>query len=420
MNSTISDIVCSNTRQCSSDDVLRVCYGNVRWTDESNFCNCSSFFGWVGENCDEVSGTVIYFRFALVFDMTWSFIMIVRLAIDTTRLWTHRTLGTSYLPWRMYGKAPGNKSHLLYFVLTAIFFGFFFLFISAVMEFPSLVDPRRFELKEFVHRGRKEELIVIVHDAVISSLRMTVAVLHLIATLLISLTWLSLADSLAFFHFFKTSKTVNFFRKFAKFTTAILLLATFILPTLDLDNVRIILTASCGVVSLILFILGRRTFLKILRDVLSRQNTVIRRQLELVSVSSGYTIVLLPCAIISLMVHFPLLVYFREHTPPGGFSYALVSRQIAIFLGLCLLSAHYWYIKERLKQHLRPQETAFTSENPSYSGAKTSNSTTNDRQAGIKSKKGTPTELASSAELSNMKDTQATRKTLMKSTGTLM
>ena len=419
MNSSTSDTECSNTRQCSTDGVLRVCYRKVLWTDKSNFCDCSSFFGWVGKECDEVSGAVIHFRFALLFCMTWSFILVVRLIIDAMRVWKHRKSRAVYVPWRMYGKDPGNKEHLLFCSLVAIFFGFSFLFISSVMEFPSLVDPTRFELREFVLRGRREELAAVPHDAIISSLRLTVAVLYLIATLLISLTWLSLADTLAFFHFFKISRATSFFRVFAKVTIAVLMVTTFILPEFDLAKVRIILTSVCGVIFLILFILGRRTFLKIVRGMLSQRNTVIDGQLRLVSVSSGYTIVLFACAIISFIAHFLFLESFRELTPPGGFSYALVSREIGGFFGLCLFSIHYWYVRERMRHILRPRRMPDKSKTQKHGSARKITIATIDKERDIDREKSTSAKIASHTEDGSTRDAQETSGTFAEVSGNI-
>ena len=51
-------INCNGTEDCSVDGIGRVCYVNVPWSDTKRFCDCSSFNGWKGLNCDEATASV--------------------------------------------------------------------------------------------------------------------------------------------------------------------------------------------------------------------------------------------------------------------------------------------------------------------------------------------------------------------------
>lgn len=69
--------MCESDANCVDGDIIKVCYENNAFAEESNFCDCSNWFGWVGSDCNEVSSTLIYSRILNVCFIVAAVILIV-------------------------------------------------------------------------------------------------------------------------------------------------------------------------------------------------------------------------------------------------------------------------------------------------------------------------------------------------------
>ena len=78
----VGNDMCNETKDCKEGNVLKECYFEVPWSEDSNFCNCSSWYGFVGDDCDIPSPQVWYIRFTLLFIVTWATILLIFLGKD--------------------------------------------------------------------------------------------------------------------------------------------------------------------------------------------------------------------------------------------------------------------------------------------------------------------------------------------------
>ena len=53
---------CNTSLDCGFEGTSLLCFERAAFSDQRNFCKCSIWYGWNGENCDETSGLLIYNR----------------------------------------------------------------------------------------------------------------------------------------------------------------------------------------------------------------------------------------------------------------------------------------------------------------------------------------------------------------------
>lgn len=66
---------------CSVDGVVRACYVVDDEGEEETLCDCSTWYGWVGETCDEPTSTVYYLRVASSFFLLWEVLLLLWLIL---------------------------------------------------------------------------------------------------------------------------------------------------------------------------------------------------------------------------------------------------------------------------------------------------------------------------------------------------
>lgn len=53
---------CVDAFDCSNTTLVMECYESNNFRDDTFFCDCSNWFGWIGPNCDEPSSTLAYLK----------------------------------------------------------------------------------------------------------------------------------------------------------------------------------------------------------------------------------------------------------------------------------------------------------------------------------------------------------------------
>lgn len=62
---------CNSSFECS-ENVVKVCYESALNRDDSNFCDCSNWHGFRGENCDIPGSTIYYLRIVSIIFFIWT------------------------------------------------------------------------------------------------------------------------------------------------------------------------------------------------------------------------------------------------------------------------------------------------------------------------------------------------------------
>lgn len=89
----MDNVTCHVHSDCTSNndqgiEIFKVCYLKVSWSDEENFCDCSSWYGFTGDDCDQVSTANVYFKVSLIMQLLLSFVGVVALVSELSRYLT--------------------------------------------------------------------------------------------------------------------------------------------------------------------------------------------------------------------------------------------------------------------------------------------------------------------------------------------
>lgn len=126
---------CIDAENCSSSGVLQECYEENNFRDDVFFCDCSNWFGWVGENCDTPTSTVYYFGFSYFFFLFWT-------------LFNLLTLGGVLILFIRSKSIRGKDTNPVFFVALLAFLGSFSLLLRLFITFKTIYDPSYFEVVE--------------------------------------------------------------------------------------------------------------------------------------------------------------------------------------------------------------------------------------------------------------------------------
>lgn len=73
----IENKTCFDIEDCNYGDTPKVCYEDVQWSQNSFFCNCSSWYGFTGSNCTVPSFQTKLYITTLIVTLVWMMILIL-------------------------------------------------------------------------------------------------------------------------------------------------------------------------------------------------------------------------------------------------------------------------------------------------------------------------------------------------------
>ena len=121
---------CNTTNDCLQADpnTVKHCYRTPLFSKNQFFCGCSSYFGWIGENCNEVSTFLLYQRIVFGIFIFWCSAVLILLL---------RTIFLNLL-YDLWSKT--NVSLASYSTLLSVIS----LFIYLSLRLRSFVNPNAF------------------------------------------------------------------------------------------------------------------------------------------------------------------------------------------------------------------------------------------------------------------------------------
>lgn len=117
----------------ANSTVAKQCYEENDFREETFFCDCSSWYGWTGENCDIPTSTVYYSRLVICFFTVWGLFNIITL---------FKSLYL-YLKYVYDVKTPRNFNSIFYVLLFESVASFLLLLVR-LLQLPSFFDSTLF------------------------------------------------------------------------------------------------------------------------------------------------------------------------------------------------------------------------------------------------------------------------------------
>lgn len=177
--------VCNTSSDCETaipDGVVRYCYEEAIFSDEVFFCDCSPWFGWKGEQCNEESFQLYWFRtiFILIAVLSLTgFVFNFKVVIDQFYL----------------AKVRGEKPHIIALTCSCFMFSCACFLVHASIQLAGLFDATRFEI--ITYNFPEFEDLTVTHGDFSTFLTLLAPVAHLYGNLLIVMTWFKILRSVA-------------------------------------------------------------------------------------------------------------------------------------------------------------------------------------------------------------------------------
>lgn len=133
----MEEVECTDSFDCVNGSVIKQCYENNAFSEETFFCDCSNWFGWIGENCDKPGPTIYYIRITTVFFLAWTLFNIVTLSKTLFLLARHS-----------FRKISIKDLNPIFYVVLFDTLASFGLLIGRLIESPSYFDSTQYEVNE--------------------------------------------------------------------------------------------------------------------------------------------------------------------------------------------------------------------------------------------------------------------------------
>lgn len=334
---------CTKASDCTVGLVKKVCYLNVPWANQFvnasflneknvSFCECSNFYGFTGEQCDQPSSTTrLHKAFNLIF-IIWSSFFLVWL--------------TSILMSYIYWKKPSFRDLLTlkidlgFFIALSSFLAFLFQIIHSSLNLVSLQDPSTYQIITLrLVRGEVEDVYSHGGTFTVSALYLSGSFI-LLSTLQVAFTWLQILESVSMFGSARDKIWNRRLALFFKTYMILYLLSVIILRPLGFDGYFSVLIPTTFISYFFLVLLWRTRFLKLFNKVSGKLKDSMKQGLTLVKNTS--MVHLLMFGGLFTLKPFMFTALFRMHNliPVGTFNYAAFLQLLTLVLNLAIVSSN--------------------------------------------------------------------------------
>lgn len=219
--------MCETATDCVNLTVYKECYEENNFKIENNFCACSSWHGWTGDDCDKTGPTIKFRRFISLCFLAWTTTISVTLFNTLYHL----------MKFNFNKKKKLMENNPIFFVLCSAALAEFVFVISESLRLRFAFNPRFVELDVNNSVAPKNEHVYYV----ILTLG---CFFHGCASLLIALSWLDVLNILQ--NMFDTSfcmseKKLKMVIMFSGISVTLVTLASIILRLEALSNLMFLM-----------------------------------------------------------------------------------------------------------------------------------------------------------------------------------
>lgn len=336
----ITEHICETASDCIFRDdegieFFQVC--NLAAGDEENLgvCQCSPWYGFIGDECDVRTIQVPVFQTVLIGFSVWSSGIILFL------LWYVSRYQCSVSGFK---KIMNREIDPVVIISVLSLLGALCLLLNGILNLRALFDPTKFSVVKYDFLlAPSSEDVSVEHGKVAANAVSVAYSFFILASMQMSLSWLNLVKSASQFFPEKYLKNMARFKKFVYISYIIYFILGIISLITSLFNAFVMVMAAMNFVVVILFYRGRRAFKKIANMVSPETNEGVAASIKLVNRTSKLHMILL-FAIFLTQIGFTLTspIYMTLVSP--GMNFILVIHYLGVFLGLVLLTSNCRYI----------------------------------------------------------------------------
>lgn len=326
---------CEDANDCSNSTIIRECYEENNFVEEVFFCECSNWFGWVGENCDEPSSSIYYNRIMFVFFTIWNLFNIVTIS----------KVIYIYLKYN-YKKTGFKNANPVLYVAILVFLSAFCLCILGFTRVISFYDPDQFIVVNskslFFESVGVERRLTLVNDFLL----LFGGTFQALASVQIILSWLDVFDKMNKIFEVKLCVSEKTLKRIIASTIIFLTILFIILACFEAVAEITFVYVLASLVIAIGYLVGYYRFRSRMNGMLNGSlGGKEKRALRVVKTSFKInTICFTGILFCSLIYYFGFTNHLRI-LKIGSFNYFLIFTDIAVALGFITLtySSYYCY-----------------------------------------------------------------------------
>lgn len=323
--------MCETAADCGNSTPFKECYQENIFTNETDFCECSTWYGWVGQNCDEPGPTIHFRRIMSILFVTWTAFNFITLSNTCLQYYKHNVDKKSNL----------TNLNPIFYVTCAGILAEIFLLSGEILSLLLSLEPTNVELverKTIESKFRNSYFVVITLGSFFQGC----------ACILIVLSWLDVLKSLQ--NVFDTSFCMSEKRLTTLITWSGVIVTTITLISLIFDLalvVNIMFLVGSLFISLS-YSFAYLKFTKTLQTFALKNNSSEgqKNALNLVKNSFLVTTVCFTGFFITTVIFIYGSFASKKLTPIGGFNYFIVDAYLIFaFLYLNITYTSYYCYK---------------------------------------------------------------------------
>lgn len=346
---------CTVAANCSVDGIARKCYTEVQWSDQTYFCDCSNYFGFIGEDCSTPTITTKFIKVSLIIICIWAGIFALIMLFDLLKL-------VMLFRNEKDRKRRGRKGSLPIITAgVATLIGYISLMLYGGLQISTLDDPTAFIIEDFKAQGETIQDVTTKYGSFTTTARIIAVEMLLIATLQISISWLDVSQSMQRLGQGSNrglEKRIKYFKRFAMISTLGFLVLMAILIPLRFFYIFLLITPVFLIFMSIIFYSGRKIFIKLLQMSSAGDSELFRRPIKLVQKASLFILICLPISVLLMIIDFALVSQYDFLFSPGAFNVSYLVTTLLSFVGMAQFNGIHWYITNmRSKTQLTTRKT---------------------------------------------------------------
>lgn len=332
------------------NEIQRICYKEVRWSPDDNFCDCSSWFGFTGELCDQPSFQTMFHHASVALDSVWCALIMIAVSWE---------LFSFFATLQSTGKLKLKMLNNTVWTALSLWIAYVMYTVSASVYFVELFEPETMILEE---SGTENEEVVTRNGKFISTTVFLGFGFVILKSIVIILSWIDIVSVYwSYFKPRKVKKLLHFRRVVLSFSILYFLVVIGVTPTSDPAALGFIITFA-SLVLMVFYVIGRKLLLGIMQGIIdsppevgpgnykSKNDTKrIQSAVKLIKISSICHIIVLPIIIVAGGVLGSLTQTYQQFIAPGGFNFLLFIRHFAQTCINFLAIVDLWYIHRVFK-----------------------------------------------------------------------
>lgn len=324
----MSEFHCEDPFECSNGTVVKECYKRNNFDSREFFCDCSNWYGWTGDDCNEPTSTIYYHKTVFSFFLVWNMFNLL-LLIKVVYLFSRYHLNLR----RKKGINPIFYVALLEILVTVCFLGYEFI------QLPSYYDATYFEPINSNSLLFESSAVERRYSIVADFLLLFAGTVHSLGAILIVLSWLNVFEKMSHVVDFNGIST-------KKLKTLIIITFAIVAVTFAvLASFKAVAEVNFGYIigSFIIsasYIVGYLRFRNRMKWVVKNKLTKTEKHaILLVKRSMQVNTICFSSLIIFSIIYYLGIIYHLQILRIGGFNYFLLA--IDIMFAFTLLSVSY-------------------------------------------------------------------------------